>query len=89
MHNRLLKRKAVAATYHAWNHPPGALIVSPQYSRDIIDFPFYFDEFGFNPSSTFSAVIYITKAITKKSDPVGTLAKNIASSKYCVKVCYT
>lgn len=63
-----------------WNNYPGALVVSPFYSRNLDDFPFYNLKIGIK-TSAFTAVIYTSSPGIKESSPLYRLIQRVAESK--------
>jgi hypothetical protein len=74
-----------------WNNYPGALVVSPFYSRNIQDFPFYHVKEGIKRTK-FTAVIYTTSPGIKESSPLYRLIQRVAESNNAamvgIYICY-
>lgn len=70
----------------AWNHPPGALLINPQFNRHRAAFPFYTLYEGALPSEKFTAVILARTPIISISAPIMRLMSNVANSNYAAKV---
>ena len=68
-----------------WNTFPGALLATPQYSRDPKDFPFYHINLKMEEEK-FTAVIHTVMSVVRESSPLFRLIKNVGQSKFVSKV---
>jgi hypothetical protein len=71
-----------------WNTFPGSLHISPSYSRNPVDYPFYYAVTGHEVPSKFTAVIYTTASYLRDTSPLYTLIQNVAKSPFVAKVIY-
>lgn len=81
--SRLFPNKA--ATLPVWNTIPGALVTSPQYSRDLKDFPFYDINFKI-VGDKFTAVIHTMTSVVRESSALFRLIMKAGQSKFVSKV---
>ncbi|XP_014770416.2 exostosin-1 [Octopus bimaculoides] len=69
-----------------WNSMPGAHFIMPEYSDAAITYPFYYRQLGREPSSQFTAIIYVVTPVTSSSSPLFRLVRNVAKSAYVHKI---
>lgn len=81
--SRLFPNKA--ATLPVWNTIPGALVTSPQYSRDLKDFPFYDINFKI-VGDKFTAVIHTMTSVVRESSALFRLIMKAGQSKFVSKI---
>ena len=81
--SRLLKSKA--AGHVTWNNQPGALVLSPNFSQDLYNLPFYNIQLGLQ-TNKFTAVIHATRCTVKESSSLVRLIRSVSQSKHVCKV---
>ena len=72
--------------YFIWNTFPGGLHISPSYSKDLKDYPFYYAVTGHQVPATFTAIIYANSSYLRGASPLYTLIQNVAKSPFVAKV---
>ncbi len=84
-----MKDRVASYLYHTafvWNTLPGALIVLPEFSEDLTDYPFYLRHLGADTVNKFTAVIYAINPTVMYSSPLSKLVKNLGKSRYLDRV---
>lgn len=84
VHSRI--NKHITNQYFVWNTFPGSLHISPSYSRNPVDYPFYYSVTGHEVPSKFTAVIYTTASYLRDTSPLYTLIQNVAKSPFVAKI---
>lgn len=77
---------SMARNLMLWNSMPGAHFIMPEYSDAAITYPFYYRQLGREPSSQFTAIIYVVTPVASSSSPLFRLVRNVAKSAYVHKV---
>ncbi|CAI9739292.1 exostosin-1a-like [Octopus vulgaris] len=77
---------SMARNLMLWNSMPGAHFIMPEYSDAAITYPFYYRQLGREPSSQFTAIIYVVTPVTSSSSPLFRLVRNVAKSAYVHKI---
>ena len=86
IHSRI--NKHITNQYFIWDTFPGSLHISPSYSRNIADYPFYYAITGHQVPSKFTALIYATSLYLRDTSPLYILIQNVAKSPFLDKVKY-
>ncbi|XP_076361020.1 exostosin-1-like [Tachypleus tridentatus] len=76
----------VARSYFVWNSHPGALLLLPQFSDVLRDFPFHWRHLGTSLKSNFTAIIYATMPIVSASSSLSRLITNVAKSSFVSRI---
>ncbi|NXB44556.1 EXT1C protein, partial [Leucopsar rothschildi] len=69
-----------------WNALPGGLLVLPDFSTHLGDFPFYYLQQGYSPSEKFTAFIRVVSQAGSLSQPILRLIQAVSGSKYCAQI---
>ncbi|NXM58455.1 EXT1C protein, partial [Illadopsis cleaveri] len=69
-----------------WNALPGGLLVLPDFSTHLGDFPFYYLQHGYSPSKKFTALIRVVSQAGSLSQPILRLIQAVSGSQYCAQV---
>lgn len=79
-------QRHLAPTSFVWNSEPGSLIVLPQFSDMLRDYPFYLSQLGMPPQQQFTAVIYATSPSVGPMSPLYKLIKSVAKSQHVARI---
>uniref|UniRef100_A0A8C3MKE9 Exostosin like glycosyltransferase 1 n=1 Tax=Geospiza parvula TaxID=87175 RepID=A0A8C3MKE9_GEOPR len=69
-----------------WNALPGGLLVLPDFSTHLGDFPFYYLHHGYSPSKKFTAFIRAVSQAGSLSQPILRLIQAVSGSQYCAQI---
>ncbi|KAM7029472.1 exostosin-like 1 isoform 2-T2 [Acridotheres tristis] len=69
-----------------WNALPGGLLVLPDFSTHLGDFPFYYLQQGYSPSEKFTAFIRVASQAGSLSQPILRLIQAVSGSQYCAQI---
>ncbi|NWY93588.1 EXT1C protein, partial [Loxia curvirostra] len=69
-----------------WNALPGGLLVLPDFSTHLRDFPFYYLHHGYSPSKKFTAFIRAVTQAGSLSQPILRLIQAVSGSQYCAQI---
>ncbi|XP_066191137.1 exostosin-like 1 [Sylvia atricapilla] len=69
-----------------WNALPGGLLVLPEFSTHLGDFPFYYLQHGYSPSKKFTALIRVVSQAGSLSQPILRLIQAVSGSQYCAQI---
>ncbi|NWZ72665.1 EXT1C protein, partial [Acrocephalus arundinaceus] len=69
-----------------WNALPGGLLVLPDFSTHLGDFPFYYLQHGYSPSKKFTALIRAVSQVGSLSQPILRLIQAVSASQYCAQI---
>ncbi|NXF21826.1 EXT1C protein, partial [Rhodinocichla rosea] len=69
-----------------WNALPGGLLVLPDFSTHLGDFPFYYLHHGYSPSKKFTALIRAVSQAGSLSQPILRLIQAVSGSQYCAQI---
>lgn len=69
-----------------WNALPGGLLVLPDFSTHLGDFPFYYLQHGYSPSKKFTAFIRAASQAGSLSQPILRLIQAVSGSQYCAQI---
>uniref|UniRef100_A0A8D2NRV5 Uncharacterized protein n=1 Tax=Zosterops lateralis melanops TaxID=1220523 RepID=A0A8D2NRV5_ZOSLA len=69
-----------------WNALPGGLLVLPDFSTHLGDFPFYYLQHGYSPSKKFTALIRVVSQAGSLSQPILRLIQAVSGSQYCAQI---
>ncbi|NXA64645.1 EXT1C protein, partial [Mohoua ochrocephala] len=69
-----------------WNALPGGLLVLPDFSTHLGDFPFYYLQHGYSPSEKFTAFIRAVSQAGSLSQPILRLIQAVSGSQYCAQI---
>ncbi|XP_077045779.1 exostosin-like 1 isoform X1 [Agelaius phoeniceus] len=69
-----------------WNALPGGLLVLPEFSTHLGDFPFYYLHHGYSPSRKFTAFIRAVSQAGSLSQPILRLIQAVSGSQYCAQI---
>ncbi|XP_058712519.1 exostosin-like 1 isoform X2 [Poecile atricapillus] len=69
-----------------WNTLPGGLLVLPDFSTHLGDFPFYYLQHGYSPSKKFTAFIRAASQAGSLSQPILRLIQAVSGSQYCAQI---
>ncbi|XP_064587795.1 exostosin-like 1 [Zonotrichia leucophrys gambelii] len=69
-----------------WNALPGGLLVLPEFSTHLGDFPFYYLHHGYSPSKKFTAFIRAVSQAGSLSQPLLRLIQAVSGSQYCAQI---
>ncbi|KAF4800092.1 Exostosin-1c [Turdus rufiventris] len=69
-----------------WNSLPGGLLVLPDFSTHLGDFPFYYLQHGYSPSQKFTAFIRVVSQAGSLSQPILRLIQVVSGSQYCAQI---
>ncbi|NWZ87124.1 EXT1C protein, partial [Poecile atricapillus] len=69
-----------------WNTLPGGLLVLPDFSTHLGDFPFYYLQHGYSPSKKFTAFIRAASQAGSLSQPILRLIQAVSESQYCAQI---
>ncbi|GAB6028164.1 hypothetical protein CHUAL_002371 [Chamberlinius hualienensis] len=69
-----------------WNTHPGALVMLPQFSDVLRDYPFYLQPLGASAQERFTAVIYATSPTFGPLSPLYKLVKNVSQSQHVARI---
>ncbi|NWW33084.1 EXT1C protein, partial [Panurus biarmicus] len=69
-----------------WNTLPGGLLVLPDFSTHLGDFPFYYLQHGYSPSKKFTAFIRAVSQAGSLSQPILRLIQAVSGSQYCAQI---
>ncbi|XP_075765173.1 exostosin-like 1 isoform X2 [Pelodiscus sinensis] len=69
-----------------WNTLPGGLLVLPEFSTHLRDFPFYHLQHGSSPSSKFTALIRAVSPVVSLSQPILKLIQAVSRSQHCAQI---
>ncbi|NXN05159.1 EXT1C protein, partial [Sylvia borin] len=69
-----------------WNALPGGLLVLPEFSTHLGDFPFYYLQHGYSPSTKFTALIRAVSQAGSLSQPILRLIQAVSGSQYCAQI---
>lgn len=78
--------KHMAKQYQMWNTFPGSLHLPSSFSRNLPDYPFYYQQTGLQVPTKFTAVIYATTPAVKELSSIYRLIKTVANSPHAAKV---
>ncbi|KAL9824734.1 exostosin-like 1 [Geothlypis trichas] len=69
-----------------WNALPGGLLVLPEFSTHLGDFPFYYLHHGYSPSKKFTAFIRAVSQAGSLSQPILRLIQAVSGSQHCAQI---
>ncbi|XP_015504467.1 exostosin-like 1 isoform X2 [Parus major] len=69
-----------------WNTLPGGLLLLPDFSTHLGDFPFYYLQHGYSPSKKFTAFIRVASQAGSLSQPILRLIQAVSGSQYCAQI---
>ncbi|RLV88900.1 hypothetical protein DV515_00015183 [Chloebia gouldiae] len=69
-----------------WNALPGGLLVLPDFSTHLGDFPFYYLHHGYSPSKKFTAFIRAVSQAGSLSQPILRLIQAVSGSQHCAQI---
>ncbi|XP_041273306.1 exostosin-like 1 isoform X2 [Onychostruthus taczanowskii] len=69
-----------------WNALPGGLLVLPEFSTHLGDFPFYYLQQGYSPSKKFTAFIRAVSQAGSLSQPILRLIQAVSGSQHCAQI---
>ncbi|NXI06087.1 EXT1C protein, partial [Pachycephala philippinensis] len=69
-----------------WNALPGGLLVLPDFSTHLGDFPFYYLQHGYSASKKFTALIRAVSQAGSLSQPILRLIQAVSGSQYCAQI---
>lgn len=76
----------IVRTSKIWNSHPGALVMLPQFSDNLRDYPFHLHTLGTRPHTKFTTVIYAAIPTLTHSSPLLRLIRNVSKSNNVARI---